>query len=357
MSLEALKKHIDQLKKDEKNSHGFRAASSFLMLEHVDLMIDDYVSSKETHKGAVLLDIFGVLQGLFVAIDALYDLAIGLTQYKYHININQNPVLHELKYIRNDIVGHPTHRTYPNGGTGFSMFAHDELTKDKITYKTYIYSKNKLDIQKKDVHFKTLFDQYHIEKDKILEDVYAYMVHSETETKLPEKIYTLYETLSLNQLEQIETDFKKIYELKDDSSHRFLWRASLLKKCIAWEHDDQDLKQLILYISKLQASKLYDMALDLENRKGQDLYTPIPKILYSFYKFLRKHENEALVYLDHLRDFSHPLFKEDVQALLDLKPSKDAEKVINFLKVQNDADSAYLIGSVLRAYRPKNTSK
>lgn len=357
MSLEALKKHIDKLKKDERNSHGFRAASSFLMLEHVDLMIDHYVHEKQTEKGAVLLDIFGVLQGLFVAIDALYDLAIGLTQYKYHININQNPVLHELKYIRNDIVGHPTHRTYPNGGTGFSMFAHDELTKEKITYKTYIYSKNKLDIQKKDVHFKTLFDQYHIEKDKILEDVYAYMTHTETKTQLPEKIFTLYETLSLEQLKHIEEDFRAIYELKDDSSHRFLWRASLLRKCILWQSDDQDIKQLILYISKLQASKLYDMALDLEKRRGQDLYTPIPKVLFGFYKFIRKHEAVALDYLEHLRDFSHPLYQEDIQALYDLNPSKDAEKCLNFLKVQNDPDHAYLIGSILRAYRPKNTSK
>ncbi len=356
MSLEALKKHIEELKRDEKNSHGFRAASSFLMLEHVDLMIRHYESEKQTDKGAVLLDIFGVLQGLFVAIDALYDLAIGLTQYKYHININQNPVLHELKYIRNDIVGHPTHRTYPNGGTGFSMFAHDELTKDKITYKTYIYSKNKLDIKKKDVHFQTLFDQYHIEKDKILEDVYAYMIHSETDTNLPEKIYTLYETLSLNQLKEIEQEFKRIYELKEDSSHRFLWRASLLRKSILWQSDDDDLKQLILYMAKLQASKLYDMALDLENRKGKDLYTSIPKILYSFYKFMRKHEEEALIYLEHLRDYSHPLFKEDLEALLDLKPSKDAEKCIQFLKAQKDPDLAYLIGSVLRSYRPKNTS-
>ncbi|MFH0767675.1 MAG: hypothetical protein V1920_06250, partial [Bacillota bacterium] len=158
MSLDNLKQYVSETEKDNRNSHGYRATSSFLMLEHVDLMIDRYQKEKQTEQGAILLDVFGLLQGFFVAIDALYDLAIGLTQYKYHVNINANSALHELKFIRNDIVGHPTHRTYDDGATGFSILSMENLSKESLTYKTYIYEKNKMEVITKDVLFQPLID-------------------------------------------------------------------------------------------------------------------------------------------------------------------------------------------------------
>ena len=320
----------------------------------MDIIIERYIEEDHEILGAILLDIFGVLQGLFVAIDALYDLAIGLTQYKYHININANPVLHELKYIRNDIVGHPTHRTYPNGGTGFSLISTEEISKDKLTYKTYIYEKNNFDIKVKDVHFKDLFEAYHTEKINILTDIHKYMVHEVTKTNIPEDIFVFYETLNMDTLNQISSDFKTEYDLSESSSHRFLWRTSLLEKLIHWEEKDPDLNELISYMSKFQASKLYDIALDMEKRKGADLYTPIPKILSAFYKFVRKHEHDILPLLKNLRDFTHPLFEKDISAMLDFKPNKDVEKLLYYFKDIKDPDKAYLIGSALRAYRPKS---
>jgi hypothetical protein len=151
-------------------------------------MIQRYEAEKQTEKGAILLDVFGVLQGLFVAIDALYDLAIGLTQYKYHVNVNSNSTLHELKYIRNDIVGHPTHRTYPNGGMGFSILSTEHLSKERFAYHTYLFEKNKMEVVTKDVYIKPLFDAYKEEKDNILEDIYRYLTHEETKTNIPEDI-------------------------------------------------------------------------------------------------------------------------------------------------------------------------
>lgn len=354
MSLSELKAYVEELKKDEKNSHGYRAAASFMMLEHVDQMILRYQKEKQTETGAILLNVFGILQGLFVAIDALYDLAIGLTQYKYHININANPVLHELKYIRNDIVGHPTHRTYPNGGTGFSMLSHEDLSVDKLTYKTYIYSKNQLDIKTKEVLFKPLFDAYQTEKIHILTDIHKFISHEDTKTDIPEKIYVFYETLNLDALYDIKNAFMKEYHLEADSSNRFMWRVGLLEKLINWTEEDKELKQIITYMAKVQASKLYEIALDLEKRTGQDLYTPIPELLSSFYKFIRKVEKDALPLLKNLRDFTHPLYEKDIEALLELNPNKNATKLIHFLKEEKNPDKAYLLGSMLRAYRPKS---
>jgi hypothetical protein len=354
MSLKNLKSFVDDLKVDLKNSHGYRAASSFVMLEDVDLMIERYLKEKQTDKGAILLDVFGLLQGLFVAIDALYDLAIGLTQYKYHVNINLNKALHELKYIRNDIVGHPTHRTYNDGGVGFSLIIQDSISKEKLSYETYIYEKNNVEVKTKEVLFKPLIEAYHEEKDIILANIFQYLKHDETKTNIPEQIYTLFETFDLELLKKIKEDFCKEYLIEETNSHRFLWRISLLEKIILWDEVDKELVELVLYMGKLQASKLYDMALDLEKRRSQDLYAPIPQIVHTFYKFIRRNESVAIKLLDNLHDFNHPFYQRDLIALMALNPPKGAAKCLRFLKNQTDEQKAFLIGSVLRSYRPKS---
>jgi hypothetical protein len=354
MSLNALRSYVQASQKDEKNSHGYRAVSSFSMLEHVDLMIERYIQEKQEQRGAVLLDVFGMLQGLFVAIDALYDLAIGLTQYKYHINVNSNPILHELKYIRNDIVGHPTHRTYPNGGMGFSILSTEHLSKDKFSYHTYIFGKNKLDVKTKDVYVKPLLEAYKEEKKRILNDILVYLNHETTETDIPESLVTLFETLNLDKLKEVRTKFMKEYEVSDDSSHRFLWRLGLLEKAILWHEGDVELNEFVTYIGRIQVSKLYDMALDLENRKGVDLYVTIPDMLKDFYKFIRAKERDRVNLVKNLHDEKHPLYHSDLAALCAMNPNKGASKLLNFLRDQEDEQKVYLIGSILRGYRPKS---
>lgn len=353
MSLESLKQFVEKSKKDQRNSHGSRAQSSFLMIEHVDLMIEQYFKEVQNNQGAILLDVFGLMQGLFVAIDALYDLAIGLTQYKYHINVNSNKILHELKYIRNDIVGHPTHRTYHDGGTGFSILSTENLSKDRLSYHTYIYEKNKLEIRTKEVLFKPLIAAYKIEKECILDGIYQYLIHEKTKTNIPEQIYTLFVTINLELLKEIETAFIKEYKLDKQHSHRFLWRVKLLKKLIHWEEKDSDLKTLILYMSKKQAAKLYDIALALEDRRNKDLFVKTPSILSSFYKFVRKNEKIALPLLKNIHDYTNPFYQRDLRSLMSLSANNKVKKLFKLVTETKDEEKIYLIGSMMRNYRPK----
>jgi hypothetical protein len=353
MSLNQLKAFVKEIEKNEQTSHGYRAESSFSMLHLVDLMIDKYLIADEKDHGAILLDIFGVLQGLFVAIDALYDLAIGLTKFKYHINVNSNKALHELKYIRNDIVGHPTNRTYPNGGTGFSILSTTNLSREKISYHTYIFEKNNMEIKTKDVYLKPLFDAYFIERDLIIKDIFNYLTHQDTKTHIPEDVYSVYETLNLEKLKEIRNQFMLEYNLNENSSHRFLWRVDLLTKLISWEENDPELNDFILYMCKIQVSKLYDISLDMEKRIGKDLYTPIPKILESFYRFIRKDEAKLYPLLTNLHDYTHPLYNSDLNGLIGFSRSSSVTKILEFLKNQTDDQKAYLIGSTLRSYRLK----
>jgi hypothetical protein len=348
-----LSDYVNQIKEDEQSSHGYRAKSAFSMLNHVDLMIQRYLDEPQNHKGAILLDVFGLLQGLFVAIDALYDLAIGLTKYKYHINVNSNPILHELKYIRNDIVGHPTHRTYPDGGMGFSLLTTEDMTKECFHYKTYIFEKNKLEVKTKDVKTRPLIEAYFEEKKEILDGLLNYLSHKDLEVRLSDDIYLLYETINEKALKKIKEKFMEIYEIDEKKPHRFLWRIRLLEKLISWHDDDLEVNTFLLYLSKVQAAKLYEIALNMENRKGKDLYTPIPSLLKAFYKFIGKNEQVLSPFIQNLHDFNYPLFHSDINALKQMNPNDKAMKLIAFLESQKDESNAYLIGSAMKNYRPK----
>ncbi len=355
MSLDKLKTYVMKQQAPIDNAHGKRAMSAFNMLENVDLMIDKYICEGQDNKGAILLDVFGLMQGLFVAVDALYDLAIGLTSYKYHVNINKNKTLKQLKYIRNDIVGHPTHRTYEHGGTGFSILRSTPFSKDKIIYDTYIYQKGKEKKQTQEVLFNPLLQAYHEEKEIILDDLYGFMTNEDGSTELSDMCFRLYETLSEQRLEKVVQKFSNTYGLSKDSHHRFLWRANLLKTLIHWHEDDLELNEFVLYMAKVQASKLYEMALKSAKQYGADLHTDLPDILIEFYRFIRHHEAKAYAKLENIHDTDHPLHHADIEDLLLLEPGKDAKKLITFLLDQTDDEKAFLIGSTFRAYRKKQT--
>ncbi|MFA5560597.1 MAG: hypothetical protein WC964_02335 [Acholeplasmataceae bacterium] len=347
-----LETYINRLPIDGSNSHSHRAISSFLMLKNVDKMIEAYQAQSNGTNGNALLRVFGLLQGFFVGIDALYDLAIGLTKYKYHININRNPILHELKYVRNDIVGHPTHRTYPNGGTGFSIIG-SFISTEKMTYETFTYQRNKFERKERTIYFDELITAYLKEKEKLLNELYDYLVKEIQKTSIPEDLHLLYETLSLSLLDKVEAAFIDEHSLTKDSNHRFLWRTSLLRTLINWQEDDLDRKDLIVYMSRIQAAKLYEIALALEKREKQELYTKLPRILVSFFKFIRKNEEGALPLLENIHDLYHPLYQSDLESLYDLNPSLKVKKVLDWMKSLAEEEKVYLLGSVFRSYRKK----
>ena len=357
MSLSDLKDYVEHMEENEKDYHTYRAVASFSMLEHVDEMIGNYLNEEASDMGRILLDVFGLLQGLFVAIDALYDLAIGLTRHKYHINVNANPILHELKFIRNDVVGHPTHRTYPDGGVGFSMIDTDSMSKKHFQYKTHVFFKSQMEVKSKSVFIEPLLKAYQEEKAIILSNIHQYLLHKDQDRHLSDEVFAFYQSLSKPHLTTIKNRFCQIYGTEPSASHRFFWRIQLIEMLLDWQEGDVELDQFISYMLKVQSAKLYEIALKLDNEKGKDVYTPIPKTLNNFYKFISKHEPISLSYLDSLHDLRHPMHPSDIQALYALLPSKKETKLLDFLNQQTDESKIYLIGSALRNYRPKKIKK
>lgn len=354
MSLELLKPYVEQSDKDSESSYGYRAKSAYDMLSHIDKMIASYEQDERLEQGEILLDVFGLLQGFFVGVDSLYDLAIGLTHYKYHININQNKVLHQLKFIRNDIVGHPTNRTYHKGSIGFSLLIPHSLTKDKMSYQTYVYHKNKLEVKTEDVVFKDMINAFVNEKEQLIKDIYQFVSKQPKNGKLLNDLLDLYDTMNLGLAEKIKSDFMKKFGLDEHSKHRFLWRIDLVFTLIKWFDQDDELDAFIVYMTRMQITKLYDMLCDIEDVRGKDLYTSLPDVLKGFYQFIRKNEDQAYPLLEHMHDLDHPHHHEALEHLMLLHPKKDAYKLLNFLKVQTSEEKVYLIGSMLKKYRLKN---
>lgn len=120
------------------------------MLEDSQSAIDSFALHKDENagKGHVYLEIFGLLQALFVQQDATTDIAEAL---QFEISLDQYPRLKEIREIRNDTSGHPTKRGFPNkppvswnsivqysaGYDGFEVMRwHNPVGHTKITVKT-----------------------------------------------------------------------------------------------------------------------------------------------------------------------------------------------------------------------------
>jgi hypothetical protein len=350
---DALEKVVRDLPGDASSSHAARARSAYGMLIHVDDMLDAFFRHGPSDHGTVLLDVFGFLQALFVGIDALYDLSIGLTSYKYHVNVNKNDTLRELKFIRNDIVGHPTHRTYFDGGTGFSTIVPGAISKETLTYETYIYRKNAFEIERRNIMFKTLQAQYTKEKEQIIRDLVRYMEKRHAATGLSDLLFRLFETLNLELLRRTRDEFMDVFGLEKDSKNRFLWRLSLLEKAIVWQESDPLRNEFVMYAAKMQASKLYDILSDLEDVKRETLFVSLPDLLSGFYRAMRRNEDKAYPLLKYVHERSHPYFRHDVRTLKTILRSSDSDALLDWLLELDDDEKVFLIGSMLRNYRPR----
>ncbi len=332
-----------------------RAEAAFEILSHIDDMFDSYLKRKNEAVADVLLDVYGLMQTLFVGVDALYDLGIGMTQYKYHININQNPVLRKLKYIRNDIVGHPTHRTYDDGAYGFSVIDESKMTRQHLHYVTYIVDKRETKTIEQNVNLPLLVTQYQTEKNRILEELHAYMNHKTERYNSVNLAYalvnkTLIEQSTLEDVDILRSTFIKEQNISDNPMHRVIWRFELLKTLFDWK--DLIYQPLIDYLKKQQAYKVYTMICDIYDIKAERVHIPVPKVLAQFYKFLKK-VPDALKYLDHIIDSDHPLYEKEIEILRTLNKQKSLDALLNWLLSLTDENKKYLVGQSFKLYRKK----
>lgn len=333
-----------------------KAMASFSVLEDVDMMIKKFFVRKENDHASIMLDVFGLLQGFFVGVDALYNLSIGSTKYKYHININQNAVLKQLKFIRNDIVGHPTHRTYQDGQVGFSLIDDKSVSREQLTYKTYIYKKNKEQNQyQRTIHFKELKEAYVKEKEILLKELTDFLKNDKDFKEIKPQINYIYQKALLNEyhkedLKKLAEDFIKKAELSKDSNHRFLWRIRILESLFGWK--EPKYQEIISFLILKQLAKLDEIISDTLNQSKTRFKIRLPKTIRQFYLFMDK-QNNSKELLENINDLDHPLFTNDVKGLLKLSPPKRVKELLEWFLTLKEGTYAFSLGSVLKEYKKR----
>lgn len=328
-----------------------RANAAVSALSHVDAMIEDFKLREGISRADILLDVFGLLQGLFVGIDAMYQLSFTTTKYKYHININMNKNLKQLKYLRNDVVGHPTNRNYEDGSFGFSIILNDEITRNELSYLTYIIKGKQIDSQKHTIDFKSILEAYSEEKDKFTRDLIAYLARNPRKTETSGLLVQLFEKALNDQydfdlLTKIETLFLKEQNLYRDTRNRFVWRISLLRKLFVW--NDEKYQAVIKYMTLQQILAIYQMNQDLNSSKIRIPNVELPQLLVDFDLMIKKHPASSDI-LNSLNDQDHPMFKNDVKELMDYAGATDVNRFIDWFLNLSDSDHKYLVGQVLKA--------
>src|SRR5690625_920542 len=107
---------------------------SYKTIKRVDKIISYHNSLKSKDKSKILINIFGLLQSLFVSIDALYTLTLTITKSKNYININNNQKLNKLKFIRNDVVSHILNRIYKDNIIVYGLIDYDNIVIYNINF-------------------------------------------------------------------------------------------------------------------------------------------------------------------------------------------------------------------------------
>ena len=162
----------------------YSVSSALSDLETTNEIQKRYFVKEETNDiGENLLNLYALLQSLFVSIDSLYALAYALTKSKNFININKNEDLRKLKYIRNDVVGHPSNRTYNSKDLAYCILDDNSVTKQGFSYNIYFND----NIEKVDIDLNSIIDAYYIECNNLLEDIYGVARENKNSSKLTRK--------------------------------------------------------------------------------------------------------------------------------------------------------------------------
>lgn len=341
-----------KLKIEESND--LKLKTVYELLVSIDLLVKTYKEEKTDNKRSILLDVFGLLQALFVGVDALYEFSYLLADNKYFININQNEILHELKFIRNDVVGHPISRKYQNNQIGFNQLNLETLKRDELSYKTYIKTGMKVALLgERKVDLYLLIDEYLETVNLILTNLDIYLKDT-IKPSLINLTYNLYlnysyKNISNDTIKLIEEEFK-IANLKMDN--RFIWRLELIDLAFNWKSKDLETIKLIEYITRLQLLKLHQMSADLFNKTTNLTYPKVTGILKVFYKETRKNEAAIIPLLETINDAKEPFFRKNLEELYLYYQDKRSLKLLDLIKNETDERIIYLIGSTLKRYRP-----
>ncbi len=335
-------------------------------------IIESYIDKMNSQSPDVLLDVYGLLQALFVSIDSLYGLSRSITKSKWSININNNDYLREVKYIRNDVVGHPTYRVYNHNDIGFCILEKDLVTRTKLSYIVYTVSKDKEHTEYKKVEIDKTIEAYLTEACNVLKEIKKRLVVEERiattklESSLTDSAHSLFYEFRtdkdpLLQLEKIKEIYQSFFSNPQKTYNRFIWRCDLIETCIRWEDDNAKRQEIMRYLGLSQTHKLHTMsmlydkehAVKFTKQKVQEVKTPT--LMKYFYSFATQHMDELRPYLANIHDCDHPYFKTSIENMVNIAEREENKITIELCEWlqelshgSGNGSKIYLIGSEMR---------
>lgn len=286
------------------------------------------------NKGDYALRLYALLQSLFVSIDSLYAVAYALTKSKSFININANADLRLLRYIRNDVVGHPSNRVVSDN-LAFCILDDNSITKESFDY--YVYSK-KTSI-KKTVIINDILKSYYLESNSLLDNLYEIANSSKTDTifeELIDKIINNYmhDLDYIDLLDDLMKEYKKLYPDAKMSQHRILWRYDVIKKLYAYNCKNNDQRDVINHCIGIEIFKLYELVNNTAYSVSMNKKNP--KYISQTYRMLNKNKDlsDMIVYL---KNCDHPLFYQSICKFYNTAVRFNNKSVVEYLKMIKDA--------------------
>lgn len=349
--------------------------SSLDVLENTNRIIETYLNAAnrlDPSEGPTLLLIFGVLQSLFIGIDSLYLLSRGITRRKWSVNINQNKTLKQIKYIRNDVVGHPSYRKYSKNDVGFCIIDTKKITNTEFYYTSYTVVNNKERVKEHHINILNLIKNYYIESNKIMEVILKRIgyereaIDLKVSISLTDDVYKLFQDYKIGKenrklLERIRETYIRKNNINVNTNDRFLWRISMIEELFAWDEEENYRQEMIKFITKGQMKKLHSMAISFD-KDFNTVFTKstlpslrYPSYLKFFYKFACKNKSKLDSSLEILHDSSHPYYDAALDRVLRFGFDNEIVfELCNWLKEVKEYDKegnkVFLLGGELKRY-------
>lgn len=336
----------------------YAVASAISALETTNEIQKSYFKNDNNlEQSDYIMRLYALLQGLFVSVDSLYALSLSLTKSKNFININNNKDLRQLKYIRNDVVGHPSNRVLNSDVLAYCILDNSSIKLDSFSYK--IYSKD--EVASKEVNVLEILSSYYKEANALLDELYKISASDKNRTRLESLIALTLDDYFLDR-EYLKTfgqfilEYKKLYPTSKKGQHRILWRYDLIEKLSSYNIQNEEEKATIHYCIGLELIKIYELV--FKNKYKVETVKKTPLYISSFYRFLNKNK-DLYGYLDYLSDSDHPLFLSSIKTLKAEAEKKRVVGAINYLDMilkaydANSLDFVYALALPIKEYKKK----
>ena len=319
-----------------KNKNYQMASAIGALLTTNDIQMAFLKEESNLDKADYSLRLYALLQALFVSIDSLYVIAYSLTKSKNFININSNPDLRILKYIRNDVVGHPSNRIISDD-VAYCLLDDNSITKESFDY--YVYYDN--NVEKRTINIMDTLKSYYEESNSLLDNLYK-IENSNNDNSVFKSLIdkVINEYMHGNDFNNSLDEFIRIYknEYKDSkiSNNRILWRYDIIKKLQGVKIKNNDEKDLIDHCIGIEIFKIFELV--NKTKYSISMNKRNPKYVSSLYRFLNK--NTDLVHLiDNLKNCDQPVFYPSLCKLYNASIKLNNENVKAYLKMIKDAYS------------------